>query len=79
MKNVHGKFNSFAELGKALGIKVPQNVEKERKCSNCGNELRKVGNTNVYVCDYGTLEDTDLKGTPVQVLTKCGTIEIDNT
>ena len=24
MKNVHGKFNSFAELGKALGIKVPQ-------------------------------------------------------
>lgn len=26
MKNVHGKFNSFAELGKALGIKVPQNV-----------------------------------------------------
>ena len=34
MKNVHGKFNSFVELGKALGIKVPQNVEKERKCSN---------------------------------------------
>lgn len=27
MKNVHGKFNSFAELGKALGIKVPQNVQ----------------------------------------------------
>lgn len=52
MKNVHGKFNSFAELGKALGIKVPQNVEKERKCSNCGNPLRKVGNTNVYICDY---------------------------
>lgn len=54
MKNVHGKFNSFVELGKALGIKVPQNVEKERKCSNCGNPLRKVGNTNVYICDYST-------------------------
>ena len=69
MKNVHGKFNSFVELGKALGIKVPQNVEKERKCSNCGNPLRKVGNTNVYICDYGT---------PVQVFTKCGAVELSD-
>lgn len=57
-------FNSFAELGKALGIKVPQNVEKERKCSNCGNPLRKIGNTNVYICDYSILEDNELNGTP---------------
>lgn len=70
MKNVHGKFNSFVALGQALGIKCTVEAEKVHKCPNCGNELRKVGNTNVYVCDYGT---------PVQVLTKCGTIEIDNT
>lgn len=79
MKNVHGKFNSFVALGQALGIKCTVEAEKVHKCPNCGNELRKVGNTNVYVCDYGTLEDADLKETPVQVLTKCGTIEIDNT
>ena len=42
MKNVHGKFNSFAELGKALGIKVPQNVEKERKCSNCKTRFARL-------------------------------------
>lgn len=78
MKNVHGKFNSFAELGKALGIKVPQNVEKERKCSNCGNPLRKIGNTNVYICDYSILEDNELNGTPVQVFTKCGAFELSD-
>jgi len=79
MKQVHGTFNSFKTLDAAMGFKAPKVKEKEHKCPNCGNELRKVGNTNVYVCDYGTLEDADLKGTPVQVLTKCGTIEIDNT
>lgn len=78
MKNVHGKFNSFAELGKALGIKVPQNVEKERKCSNRGNPLRKIGNTNVYICDYSILEDNELNGTPVQVFTKCGAVELSD-
>lgn len=73
MKNVHGKFNSFAELGK-----VPQNMEKERKCSNCGNPLRKIGNTNVYICDYSILEDNELNGTPVQVFTKCGAVELSD-
>ncbi len=55
-----------------------QNVEKERKCSNCGNQLRKIGNTNVYICDYSILEDNELNGTPVQVFTKCGAVELSD-
>lgn len=78
MKNVHGKFNSFVALGQALGIKCTVEAEKVHKCPNCGNELRKVGNTNVYICDYSILEDNELNGTPVQVFTKCGAVELSD-
>lgn len=67
-------YNSFAALGEAMGIKVPTPVEEEpRKCKNCGNPLRHISGTNVYVCDYASMEDVELaKGTNVQVFTRCG-------
>lgn len=82
MKNiteVHGRFNSFKEMGAALGAKMPKaKVEKARKCPNCGGELRKCGNTNVYVCDFHKLEDATTKdGVAVQVFSKCGNTVID--
>lgn len=82
MKNisdVHGRFNSFGDMAAALGMKAPKGkAEKARKCPNCGGELRKCGNTNVYVCDFSKLEDATAKdGTAVQVFTKCGNVVID--
>jgi ribosomal protein L37AE/L43A len=76
MKKISGKFSSFQDLGAALGIKPAKGKkEKPRKCPKCGKELRKLEGTNIYVCDYSTLEDKVLKdGTTAQVSTKCGTV-----
>lgn len=72
MKNVHGKFNSFVELGQALGIKCTVETEKEHKCPNCGGVMERAGDSNVFVCPFNKLEERDLKGKPVQVFSKCG-------
>lgn len=76
---VHGRFTNFKDMATALGVKAPKaKEEKPRKCPNCGGELRKCGNTNVYVCDFSKLEDkTTSDGTEVQVFSKCGNVVID--
>lgn len=85
MKNiseVHGRFNSFKAMGAALGMKAPKaKPEKERKCPDCGGELRRVGTTNVWMCDFSTLEDAEYKKdgetVKVYVIRKCNHREID--
>lgn len=71
-------YNSFAALGEAMGIKAPIIKEKPRNCKNCGQPLRHINGTNVYVCDYANVEDKEFhNGTQVQVFTRCGNKEID--
>jgi uncharacterized protein with PIN domain len=67
-------FNSFQALGKEMGVKAPKEKKQEevKKCPNCGNPLRKVRNSNVYLCDFSTLKDEKLNNKDVQVFTKCG-------
>lgn len=79
MNKVHGTFKSFAEVGKALGVKAPKAAkEKERKCEKCGNPLRHVAGTNVWMCDFAALEDKEV-GTnkTIQVFTRCRNTVID--
>lgn len=73
MKQVHGTFTNFKDMGIALGVKIPKTKEeKPMKCSNCGGPMRRVGNSNVWVCDFSKLTDEKLPdGTDVQVFTKC--------
>lgn len=86
MKNiaeVHGKFNSFAAVAAAVGVKQPKvKTEKTRKCPECGMDLRHVSGTNVWMCDFSTIEEAELKKggkiTPVYVLKKCPHREIDS-
>ena len=74
MKQVHGTFNSFKDLGAAMNIKSKEKTET-RKCKNCGQPLRQVPGTNVWMCDYSVMEDQELKdGTQVQVFSKCGNV-----
>lgn len=85
MKNIseiHGRFDSFAAVAAALGMKQPKvKPEKARKCPDCGAELRHVGTTNVWLCDFSTMEEAELKKggktVPVYVLKKCLYREID--
>ena len=66
-------FNSFAELAAARGItpKAPK-IEPARKCPKCGDTMKHVGNTNLYICEHVELVNDELKGKPVQVIRKCG-------
>ena len=82
ISEIHGRFNSFAAVAAALGIKQPKpKAEKPRKCPNCGGELRRVGSSNVWVCDFSTLEEAEYKkkGETVQVyvIRKCNHRDID--
>lgn len=72
MKNIHGTFYSFKELGEALDIKskTPK-TEKARKCPNCGGTMRKVAE-NVWVCPFSKIEDKKLGDADVQVFEVCG-------
>lgn len=84
MKNintVHGNFTSFKEMGAALGVKVKTPKAKVHKCSFCGEPLRQVQGTNVWVCDNPmVIRDAKLKingkETDVQVFGPCGVREI---
>ena len=42
--------HSFAELGKAFGIKQKPRRENVYTCRKCGCQMNRVGNTNVYFC-----------------------------
>ena len=68
-------YNSFKEFAAARGI-VPKATKGEpvRKCPKCGNVMRHVGNTNVYMCDHVDFADAELKGKPCQVFTRCKTV-----
>lgn len=66
---------NFAEVAQALGFKVKQPVQKERtkRCYKCGNDMRHVEGTNVYVCDGSIVkEDTLPDGTKCSVTKPCG-------
>lgn len=44
---------SFNELGKVLYNLAPrQKREKKYFCRKCGAQLKRVGNSNVYLCDH---------------------------
>ena len=71
MKNVHGKFTSFKEMGAALGIKSKEKAEKPRKCKVCGGLMNKVAG-NVWVCPFHKVTIEKLGDTEVQVFSECG-------
>ena len=79
MKQVHGTFTNFKDMGIALGVKIPKTKEeKPMKCSNCGGPMHRAGNSNVWVCDFSKLTDEKLPdGTDVQVFAKCGNMVIE--
>lgn len=78
MKQVHGTFKSFAEMGKAMGVKIPKAKKPEKKCPNCGAPLNPVGGSNVWICDFFHLKDEKLpNGTEVQVFRKCNNLVIE--
>lgn len=60
-------FNSFAELGKAMGVKSkPARESKSIKCKACGGDMVMVEGTNVRVCT-GQTEMQKKDGTKVMV------------
>ena len=68
-------FSNFSDVATALGFKVKKVAKKEQTqtCPKCGNELRNIPGTNVWMCDWATLEDKTTKdGADVQVFTACG-------
>ena len=60
-------FNNFADLGKAFGVKTKGKKGRPFICRKCGEEMKHVPGTNVYLCE-AFLPD----GTPCgnRVLTK---------
>ena len=68
-------YHSFAELAAARGIKVKRaKSEPARKCPKCGDTMRQLDGTNVYVCDHVDFADAKLGERPVMVFTKCKTV-----
>jgi len=43
-------FNSFEDMGKALGFTRKQKEKAKRKCFRCGSEMHNIEGTNVFVC-----------------------------
>ena len=64
-------FHSFKEFAEAQGVKVKAIKEPARKCPKCGDVMRRVGDTNVYMCDHVDFKEEELRGNPVQVFTRC--------
>lgn len=82
ISGVHGRFNSFAALAEALDIKPPESKpEKPRKCPYCGGTLRHCANSNVWLCDFFTMEENSYvkneQTIEVYVLRKCFHREFD--
>lgn len=51
-----GTFNSFAELGAAMGIEQKPEKTITKKCLKCGGRMEQVPGTNVFFCT-GETED----------------------
>jgi hypothetical protein len=60
-------FNNFTDLGKAFGLKVKSKKGRPFICRKCGEEMKHVPGTNVYLCE-GILPNGDACGN--RVLTK---------
>lgn len=54
------KYNSFAELAAAQGIKVNSSVKPSRqiKCRKCGEMMTMLEGTNIYACKCGNTFST---------------------
>lgn len=53
--------HSLAELGNYFGIERKERRPKVMHCNRCGCEMRRVGETNIYVCP-----GKDAKGKPCE-------------
>ena len=65
-------YHSFKEFAAARGIKAKAVKTKAMKCPKCGDAMRNVAGTNVFMCDHVDFIETmtpDKK--PCQVFTKC--------
>lgn len=51
--------HSLAELGNYFGIERKERRPKVMHCNRCGCEMKRVGETNIYVCP-----GKDAKGKP---------------
>lgn len=58
MKKASGVFNSFGDLGAALGIVPYARKERDKTCNRCGSNMVHLPGTNVYLCE-GKSEDGD--------------------
>ena len=68
-------YHSFGELAAAFGGKIHVSgvkTEAPRKCPKCGDPMKHIAGTNVYLCEHVDLVDEELKGESVQVIRKCG-------
>lgn len=46
------KFNSFADLGKYMGVNREKKSSADtKKCRACGGSMTRVPGTNVYTCN----------------------------
>lgn len=43
-------YNSFADLGKAKGIKSKDKEIRPLKCRNCGGQMLYLKDSNIHVC-----------------------------
>lgn len=67
-------FHSFRELAEAQGIKMPEpREEKPRKCFECGADMVRVGNSNVWVCknEVARKRKDKTSGETVEVMEPC--------
>ena len=66
-------FHSLKEFAAARGIAVKETkTERSRKCPKCGDPMKHIAGTNVYLCEHIDLVDEEFKGKPVQVIRPCG-------
>ncbi len=43
-------FNSFQDLGKVFGVHPKERKEKPFNCRKCGNPMKHIPGTNVFLC-----------------------------
>ena len=56
-------FKSFADLGAALyGLEKKPKKERTYYCRICGKPMRRVGESNVYLCDGVNKENKPCNG-----------------
>ena len=68
------RLNSFTQLAEAMGIKAKVvKPEKVLKCPKCGDPMRHISGTNIWLCEHVGLEDdVTPEGVQCQVIRRCG-------